>query len=548
MIRMRPIISSPSKSDESSHESSSTSPHSSPQEDFLPPTTYIKQKHKIEKFSSGPSNISANSDAKKLRLSNVPSVSEFFVDSNDHNDDGDGLPRCWMDDMKPVFDKGSVSVFVGNNKLYSNTTSPSSLVSEAAESPLVNIPNASSQIFTEEFPEIEDNKKGGKKPVADCNVCGDRAIAHMHYGGICCYSCKAFFRRASQTGNDKNYKCKKDENCVVSVANRRSCQYCRFMKCLAIGMKPTWVLSDKQCQIRFRKGKGDDGKVAKFDGEKVVVKIEDGVGGKYKEDNKALIKILKPLIFQFTTEEEKTVNRMHEKYRESKEKWSFSTECNDTFEKLFLDNNGERGQDTSYTWNDLNDLIRTVIKKNVFFLQSSQLVRDLDFDDFKVLITKNMSETCHLRGAIRYNVESKNFVWYFNKQDEMQLAYQKPGSSSLTLKNAAIGQGDMSKYYNDEVSGDIFRVIQRLCELGLPEEVFLILIYVSLFSSDGTEKEKLIDRRTVEKNQVETLLLLHRYLVHLYGCDGRMRLSQIMGVMVDLREVCDKSKSLKSRK
>lgn len=183
-----------------------------------------------------------------------------------------------------------------------------------------------------------------------------------------------------------------------------------------------------------------------------------------------------------------------------------------------------------------------------FFLQSSQLVRDLDFDDFKVLITKNMSETCHLRGAIRYNVESKNFVWYFNKQDEMQLAYQKPGSSSITLKNAAIGQGDMSKYYNDEVSGDIFRVIQRLCELGLPEEVFLILIYVSLFSSDGTEKEKLIDRRTVEKNQVETLLLLHRYLVHLYGCDGRMRLSQIMGVMVDLREVCDKSKSLKSRK
>ena len=24
-------------------------------------------------------------------------------------------------------------------------------------------------------------------------VCGDRAIAHMHYGGICCYSCKVSF-------------------------------------------------------------------------------------------------------------------------------------------------------------------------------------------------------------------------------------------------------------------------------------------------------------------------------------------------------------------
>ena len=29
-----------------------------------------------------------------------------------------------------------------------------------------------------------------RRPVSDCRVCGDRAIAHLHYGGICCYSCK----------------------------------------------------------------------------------------------------------------------------------------------------------------------------------------------------------------------------------------------------------------------------------------------------------------------------------------------------------------------
>ena len=27
----------------------------------------------------------------------------------------------------------------------------------------------------------------------------------------------------------------------------------RFEKCLRIGMKPNWVLSDEQCSIRFRK-------------------------------------------------------------------------------------------------------------------------------------------------------------------------------------------------------------------------------------------------------------------------------------------------------
>ncbi len=28
-----------------------------------------------------------------------------------------------------------------------------------------------------------------------CHVCGDRAPNHIHYGGIACFSCRAFFRR-----------------------------------------------------------------------------------------------------------------------------------------------------------------------------------------------------------------------------------------------------------------------------------------------------------------------------------------------------------------
>ena len=48
-----------------------------------------------------------------------------------------------------------------------------------------------------------DDAKDDKRPVQPCHVCGDKAIAHLHYGGICCYSCKAFFRRAVQSGKDK---------------------------------------------------------------------------------------------------------------------------------------------------------------------------------------------------------------------------------------------------------------------------------------------------------------------------------------------------------
>ena len=38
-----------------------------------------------------------------------------------------------------------------------------------------------------------------ERPTIDCPVCGDLAIAHFHYGGMCCYSCKAFFRRVVNT-------------------------------------------------------------------------------------------------------------------------------------------------------------------------------------------------------------------------------------------------------------------------------------------------------------------------------------------------------------
>ena len=30
-----------------------------------------------------------------------------------------------------------------------------------------------------------------------CRICGDSAVRHVHYGGHCCFSCKAFFRQVA---------------------------------------------------------------------------------------------------------------------------------------------------------------------------------------------------------------------------------------------------------------------------------------------------------------------------------------------------------------
>ena len=75
---------------------------------------------------------------------------------------------------------------------------------------------------------------------------------HLHYGGICCYSCRAFFRRAHQSTKRPNFECKSGGNCQITVKNRRKCQKCRYEKCLNIGMDPRWVLTSDQKKVRFR--------------------------------------------------------------------------------------------------------------------------------------------------------------------------------------------------------------------------------------------------------------------------------------------------------
>jgi len=66
-----------------------------------------------------------------------------------------------------------------------------------------------------------------------CAVCGDNA-ACQHYGVRTCEGCKGFFKRTVQKSS--KYVCLADKNCPVDKRRRNRCQYCRFQKCLAVGM------------------------------------------------------------------------------------------------------------------------------------------------------------------------------------------------------------------------------------------------------------------------------------------------------------------------
>ncbi|XP_046895855.1 peroxisome proliferator-activated receptor delta b isoform X2 [Hypomesus transpacificus] len=66
----------------------------------------------------------------------------------------------------------------------------------------------------------------------ECKICGDKASG-FHYGVHACEGCKGFFRRTIRMKLQYE-RC--ERTCKILKKNRNKCQFCRFQKCLSLGM------------------------------------------------------------------------------------------------------------------------------------------------------------------------------------------------------------------------------------------------------------------------------------------------------------------------
>uniref|UniRef100_H3DCC4 Peroxisome proliferator-activated receptor delta b n=1 Tax=Tetraodon nigroviridis TaxID=99883 RepID=H3DCC4_TETNG len=103
--------------------------------------------------------------------------------------------------------------------------------SAAAASAYTDLSHTSSPSLSEQLRLGREDGSGAGISV-ECKVCGDKASG-FHYGVHACEGCKGFFRRTVRMKLEYD-RC--DRSCKIQKKNRNKCQYCRFQKCLSLGM------------------------------------------------------------------------------------------------------------------------------------------------------------------------------------------------------------------------------------------------------------------------------------------------------------------------
>ncbi|XP_014296393.1 nuclear receptor subfamily 4 group A member 2 isoform X1 [Microplitis demolitor] len=109
-------------------------------------------------------------------------------------------------------------------------------------------PSTSSNVNSTPSPSAS-NERAPQSPSQLCAVCGDTA-ACQHYGVRTCEGCKGFFKRTVQKGS--KYVCLAEKSCPVDKRRRNRCQFCRFQKCLMVGMVKEVVRTDS---LKGRRGR-----------------------------------------------------------------------------------------------------------------------------------------------------------------------------------------------------------------------------------------------------------------------------------------------------
>ena len=343
------------------------------------------------------------------------------------------------------------------------------------------------------------------------------------------------------------YKCRAgNSQCDVSLANRRSCQACRYKKCVAAGMKPGLVLSDDQCQKKFgpKKG-GKEDKILKTMNKQRSDETEEDVddpGQATKEqeemkddDYSVLIDPSKSLLEQNKVGRQLFISLFSTGSVNSGQLNEMELEIFD-----YVDNNlaqcisniTERQVQNSrkflsfhqnnrsiFLQNgqiNISDVIQTLVEQTVLVLKQNKDFQTLSNKDQTELLESNAMVVSLLTNIELYNQQSKAVAWSLTETDYQSLRKQKV---DVHNGRAVFGLSDVHLRVDSDLRDDVvklFKFFDYFFLIGVPKSALLILALVAVFCHDCCDIEN--------KDRVETLR--RRNLIILYEC-----ISQTQGIL-----------------
>ncbi|GAB6025821.1 hypothetical protein CHUAL_011797 [Chamberlinius hualienensis] len=329
-----------------------------------------------------------------------------------------------------------------------------------------------------------------------CGVCGDRAKSY-HFGGISCDSCKAFFRRSVQNDAHKNFQCSYDYDCEINITSRKCCQYCRFQKCLRIGMEKSWVMTEEE-RMQILRQRMERRASRQLERERATTAAAT-VPKRLASDEEAV-----PL----TEDETETIGDIVQRYAYSFQQVPYSPELSSSNDNRSIV--------------EIVSMISTTIRRMTHFAGHLELFAQLSQSDQASLLRGGMVELCLIRAVYAY--DDVNNCW--------------PNINIPLYRDCPILKAsDLQRIVSPELHEMHTRFNDSMREMNLDENAIMLFLMVALFTPDrpGLEAEA-----QISAIQERYLGILKKYITWKYSPEVSSKLyPKILLKLPDLRQLND---------
>ncbi|XP_052065231.1 nuclear receptor subfamily 1 group D member 1-like [Mytilus californianus] len=377
--------------------------------------------------------------------------------------------------------------------------------------------------------ELDDSKKSNKAAnpsdpfLPPCRVCGQKASG-FHYGANTCEACKGFFRRSivKIIKKKETYKCSKDKNCPIGPGRRAMCAFCRYKKCLDIGMSQEAI---KTGRYTYEKKFRDTKEVIQLRNKDLTNNNDSDLCGnetELLEFIESLIKIQEKLVpdFRKSFEPNTLLEQQKEIFLKYKEKQEMFGQMKslpyDVYEEVY----NETGLDLGNRFEKMGK-IATSMEKNirniVEFVRLIPGYSQLSTKDQLQLIKTCFSDYWFLAAHKRINLELQVVCGSVNAHFDELL-------------------GLMHKDYLDEIC----QVTTKLQKCNMTIEEVTLLRAITLTAGDRCDLE---NPAKVEEIQWKLIGFLRSLLKKSYD-NPEQRLWQLFDIMTSLRNLESVAKNI----